>query len=354
MSDVRLGGNIHTSMTEENNSKEGNSQQLKSHVHGLLRSLAGPPSSIAPERTEDLKMLVKRHGIEILINDNSETSFEMGAMYGKIFTPMRVYHHLWSAALFFAALYIEKDAAAKQGKAEVDLDAPEIEMVWANYLLSCECFKENRVYPLPPSAKEITSRTDYIVLANELFLGMVAFCILHEIAHLEKGDSKTGDDGKLLNQTEPHETEFAADKWAYDWILARWSQSSTDPKAFVERTLGIIFSLAMMYEFRHHRGETFASSHPEACDRLIKFFQDYEGQINLNRWGATCLTATYTGLQVVAFSNNYLLPTAEYSDSISFLNIVKRDGPRLAAEAKARKAKYEAEQAKKGEKVSGI
>lgn len=323
-------------MMEGNILPDATRQPPISHVHGLLRRLTASPSSIAPERTEELKALVKKHGIEILINDKGETSFNMGAMFGKVFTPMRVYHHLWAAALFFAALYIERDAAAKTNNAEVELYSPHIEKIWANYLLSCKCFKEARDYPLPPNAKEITPRADFVELADELFLGMVAFCLLHEIAHLESGDGKTGDDGIPLNQTDPHEMEFAADKWAYDWILSNWSRFSSDPRVFVKRTVGIIFSLAQMDEFRHHRGDTFASSHPEACDRLLRFFQDYQDQISSNQWGATCLTVTHLGLQVVAWSNNYLLPTTGYSDSISFLNIVKRVGPRLAAEAKAR------------------
>lgn len=366
-------------MVGNSDSQPSPSEQPKSHVHGLLERLAASPSRIAPERVKTLKALVKKHAIEIQINDNDETSFDMGTMFGRIFTPMRVYHHLWSAALFFAALYIERDVAAKEGKAEVDLNNPAIELVWGNYLLSCERFKEDREFPFPAKAQDITPRADYIELADDLFLGMVAFCLLHEVAHLESGDSKTGDDGALLNQIDPHEMEYKADKWAYDWILSRWSwfpphlrvfakkrcgvtrslaiwayncflsrwsRFFSDPRVFVKRTLGIIFSLAMMDEFRHHKDNALTSSHPAACDRLLRFFEDYNGQITSNEWGATCLTATYIGLQVVAVANNYILPREGYSDPISFLNLVKEVGPGLAAEAKARRVEYEAEQSK--------
>ncbi len=309
-----------------------------SHVHGLLQSVAAAPSRIAPERVEEYKMLVQKHDIELLISDLGETSFDMGAMFGKVFTPMRVYHHLWSAALLFAALYIERDLAMAQGKREVDLRHPDIELVSMNYLLSCTCFREDREFPFPPNAKEITSRDDYIELADELFRTMVAFCILHEVAHLEKGDSKTDDEGRSLNQEDPHEIEFAADKWAYQWALEKWNGFSSNPKVFIKRTLGVIFSLAQMDEFRHHQKGSFASSHPEACDRLLRFFQDYEAEIAKNEYRATCLTATYIGLQVAAWANDYLLPTEEFSDPIGFLRIVKEDGPKLAAEVAARKA----------------
>lgn len=333
-------------MTEESTPQQASSLQPPSHVHGLLERLVASPSKIAPERVEELKVLVEKHGIEIHVSDKGETSFEMGAMFGRVFTSMRIYHHLWSTALLFAALYIERHIAENAGKAEIDLNTPDIEKVWANYLISCKCLKDNSNYPLPPNAVEITPRADYIVLADELFLGMVAFCLLHEIAHLESGDSKTDEEGAPLNKIDPLQMEFAADKWAYDWILTRWSQSSTDPKVFVKRTLGIIFSLAMMDEFRHHLDHAYASSHPNACDRLLQFFNDYyEGQIRANEWGATCFTATFVGLQAISIMNNYVLPTEGFSDPISFLKLAKGVMPQLAAEAKARKAEYEAQTA---------
>lgn len=310
----------------------------KSHVHGLLLSIAAAPSRIAPERVEELKLLVKKHDIELRVNDYEETTFDMGAMFGKVFTPMRVYHHLWSAALYFAALYIERGSAIELGKNEVDLEHPDIEYVSNNYLLSCKCFQEDREFPFPPNAKEITSRDDYIELADELFLTMVAFCILHEVAHLENGDSKTNDEGRSINQEDAHEIEFAADKWAYEWALERWADYSSDPKVFIKRTLGVIFSLAQMDEFRHHQKGAFPSSHPDPCDRLLRFFQAYEEELPKNGYRATCLTATYIGLQVPAWANNYLLPTEGYSDPISFLKIAKEEGPKLAAAVAARKA----------------
>jgi hypothetical protein len=338
-------------MTLENSPRQVTPREPPSHVHGLLERLAASPSKIAPERVAELKALVQKHGIELQVKDGGETSFEMGAMFGLVFTPMRVYHHLWSAALYFAALYIERETANNAGKTEIDLNPLDIETVWGNYLLSCECLKDNSSYPLPPNATEITPRQDYIALADELFLRMVAFCLLHEIAHLESGDSKTDEGGAPLNQIEPHQMEFAADKWAYDWILTRWSESSTDPRDFIKRTLGIIFTLAMMDEFRHHLDHTYASSHPGACDRLLQFFNDYKAQIDANEWGATCLTAAFIGLQAIAIMNKYILPTVGFSDPISFLNLAKVEMPRLAAAAKARRPQYEAEEAKKRQTI---
>ena len=309
-----------------------------SHVHGLLQSVAAAPARIAPERVEELKRLVQKHCIELHINDKGETSFDMGAMFGRVFTPMRVYHHLWSAALFFSGLYIERGRAATEGRQEVNLRHPDIEMVLGNYLLSCQCFKDDKEFPFPPNAKEITRRDDYIKLADELFLEMVAFCILHEIAHLERGDSKTDKNGEPLNNDDPHDIEFAADKWSYQWILEKWSDFSRDPKVFIKRTLGVIFSLTMMDEFRHHQKNSLTNSHPDSCDRLLRFFQDYEVEIAKNQWGATCLTATELGFQVSALTNNYLFPTEGYSDPISFLKMVKEKAPKLSAEIAARKA----------------
>jgi hypothetical protein len=315
-------------------------QGIQSHVHGLLELVAASPAKIAPERVEELKALVVKHDLIVRISDRGEINFEMGAMYGQVFTSMRTYHHLWSAALYFAAIYIERDAAARRGETEIDLTTPEIEYVWANYRLSCECFKDRKEYPLPPNATIITSRSDYIELADDLFLGMVAFCHLHEIAHLENGDSKTDEAGPALNQIDPLQVEYSADKWAYDWILSRWDQLSTNPKFFIKRALGVIFSLAMMDEFRHHSDDAHSSSHPDACDRLIQFFSDYDSQIRSNQWGASCFTAAFVALQGIAAINDYLLPTTGFTNTIDFLKFVKEEGPRLREEAKARKAEY--------------
>jgi hypothetical protein len=316
-------------MTAQNGSgsDQAASHQLPSHVHMLLHKAAASPARMAPERVEELKNLVEKHRIEIIVKDEAETKFEMGAMYGKIFTPMRVYHHLWAAALIFAALYVEREShSVNEGWTGVDLDSPEIMLVWGNYLLSCSCFKKDEAYPIPPSVDVLTSRGDYLELADELFLEMVAFCILHEFAHLEHGDSKTDENGKPINTLDPHQIELAADKWAYDWILSKWRSHSTDPRAFIKRTLGIIFSLAMIDEFRHHRGENFGSSHPDAADRLLQFFEDYQEQISSNNWRTTCLTATYIGLQVVAFANHRRIPTSGYSDAIGLLKAIKAMG----------------------------
>ena len=241
-------------------------------------------------------------------------------------------------------MYTERHAAEENGKADVDLRTPDIKKIYGNYLLSCKCLTENSIYPIPPNTSDITPRTDYIALADELFLGMVAFCLLHEIAHLESGDSITDEEGAPLNNIEPHQMEFAADKWAYDWILTLWRQSSADPKVFVKRTLGIIFSLSMMDEFRHHQNRALASSHPQACDRLIQFFNDYGEQIHENEWGYTCFSAVFVGLQAIAIKNGYVLPTEGFSDPLSFLNLAKTM-PQLASEANAQGAKCECMQA---------
>lgn len=333
-------------MVIENAIKEVSSPRFQSHVHGLLERMAASPAKIAPERVEELIALVDKHKLEIRVSDGGETSFEMGAMFGLVFTSMRVYHHIWSTALYFAAVYIERDIAEKEGMEELNLNTPEIEKVWGNYLLSCKCFKDDSYYPLPPSATEITSRVDYIELADDLFLEMVAFCLLHEIAHLESGDSKTDEGGAALNQTDSVQIEFAADKWAYDWILTRWDQHSSDPRIFIKRTLGIIFALAMMDEFQHHREQAFNSSHPCACDRLLQFFNDYDTQIRVNKWGTTCFSATFTALQAVAVMNNYTLPTKGFTSTIDFLKLVKETAPQLAEVVKARRAECKSELSK--------
>ena len=295
----------------------------KSHVHGLLEKIAAAPALIAPERKEELKELIKKYDIELHISDNGETNFDMGTMFGKLFTPMRAYHHLWASALFFAGLYIERDNAEKEGKQEIVLTNPDIEYVMANYLLSCQCFKEKKDFPLPSNAKMITRRNDYIELADELFLTMVAFCLLHEIAHLERGDSKMDEQENSLNQIDPYEIEFSADKWAYQWMLDKWNLYSSDSRVFIKRILGVIFSLAQFDEFSHHKKESLSSSHPSAPDRLIRLFEDYKDEIDQNYWKGTCLTATYFGFQVPAFANDYLLPVDGYSTPLEFLNIVK-------------------------------
>jgi hypothetical protein len=325
---------------EANDTRSRISLPPPTHVHGLLPFVATAPSKIAPERMAELEALVHKHGIEIYVNDKGETDFKIGAMYCQIFTSMRVYHHLWSTALWFAALYIERHKAADEGKSEVNFDTPDMERVWANFLLSCKCLKDDSNYPPPPSAAEVTPREDFIILADDLFLKMVAFCILHEIAHVENGDSKTDEDGSPLNKMEPAQLELRADKWSYDWILSQWNQRSDEPKVFVNRTLGIIFALAMMDEFRHHVDNDFTSSHPDPCDRLLQFFNDYNEQIRSNEWGSTCLTAVFVGLQAIAVMNDFVLPTTGFSDAITFLNLAKVEIPRLAAEVKAKKAAY--------------
>lgn len=315
------------SQSQATNLESESSHQPPSHVHGLIQKIAGAPSRIAPERIEDLKKLVLKHDLEIFFKDEGQTSFEMGAMYGKVFLPLRVCQHLWGAALLFAALYIERESAISRGEDKVDLLNPDVEVVLANYELSCVCFKEEKAYPFPPEAKHITTREDFIELADEIFLTMISFSILHEVAHLERGDSKTNDDGEPLSDEDSFSMEFAADKWSYDWILAGVNSSQDASRVFVKRSLGVIFSLAQMNEFQHHRQDLFVRSHPQPCDRLLQFFEDYADEVDSNPFRATFQNATYIGLQVTALVNRYLLPHEGFSSPIEFIKLAKENIP---------------------------
>jgi hypothetical protein len=301
------------------------STPFETHIHKILESIARSPFGVAPEKKEKLLEIQKKHSATLNIQDGNETEFRFEAIFGQIFTSIRSLQHIWAAACFFASLYCERQKASARGESEIQITWNEdIEVVRVLYEMSCKAFKESKPMMWPPDIKLVTPNSEYLELADEIFLLMCSFAILHEIAHFELGHHKVCEVGVSDSpKADEHETELEADKWAYDWILSSWKAYGDDPRIFTKRAMGVIFALAMTDEFRFLAKNDSFSTHPKAVERLIQFHNDYEKEIEKNGASGTCFSAISLGLQMIAFNNKALLPKGPYNGIRGFLEEVK-------------------------------
>lgn len=313
-------------LMEENFLNPPGNTQFQTHIHQIMERVARAPYTVAPEKREALLRILKTHSVEIAVKDDQSVEFICETIFGHIFTSIRSLQHCWAAACFFASLYCERLKACERGETEIPMVGNEdIETVRALYAMSCEAFRDKKPMIWPPDINLVTPNQEYLVLADEIFLLMCSFTLLHEIGHTESQHNKVKDStGEQDILKDPHAIELEADKWAYDWILSSWQQYGTDPRIFTKRTLGIIFTLAMTDEFRFLSTSNSISSHPPAVDRLIQFYNDYREQIEENEWSGTCFSAVSLGLQMVAVNNKQPLPQGPYNGIGDFLGKVKK------------------------------
>jgi len=291
----------------------------ETRVHQLMESVARSPFSVAPERRDALLAIQKRHGVELVVSNGIEITFNFRAVFGQIYTSIRSLQHIWASACLYSCLYNERLFAHARNETEVPFDEnPRISGAIFYYEASCVCFAESMYFRWPDDISEFSPEAGYIDMADELFRLMCSFAILHEVAHFELGHNKVNEASSEQEEIDCSKIELDADKWAYDWILVSWRDYGNDPRIFTKRTLGIIFALTMTAEFPF-LSKNLDTSHPSAIDRLDQFIRDYGEEIRRNEWGTTCFGAISIALQMVAIRNVAPISTGPFEGIAEFL-----------------------------------
>ena len=290
------------------------------HIHNLIEKVARSPFEVAPEQSDKLSEIRDRHRVNFQIDDTGNTEFRFNAIFGRIYTSIRSLQHIWAAACYYESLCGERQRSIELSLTEIPITRNvDIEVVTILYEMSCNAFLHSKPMLWPPDISLVTPNTEYIKRADELFLLICSFSILHEIGHFECGHNKVSEGGVKEEITDEYVTELVADKWAYDWILLEWKKFSEDPRIFTKRIRGIIFALSMTEEFYYLSKQNAHQTHPRAVDRLLQLYDNYSGQIEERDRSTTCFIAASIGLQMIAVNNRNPLPKGPYNGIRDFL-----------------------------------
>jgi hypothetical protein len=248
-------------------------EKLDTPIRGLLKSFARAASAIAPEREQELDRLVTERRLRIWLDATTDLfDVNISELLQRINVPLSALERLWAYAYCYS-LFFDLSQPETQGRV-IDLRASdETErarrlMVWAN---AAEVTGKSEKWPDNTPRPDQAEPDERLKPANQIFLMMSGFVLLHEVAHLALGHCQQ----TPSSRHESIEHEFAADRWAADWILGRWQEYKNDEAVFIQRTVGISFALAAIGGIELYIPKNEAHTHPNAAARLLDF---------LDRW----------------------------------------------------------------------
>jgi hypothetical protein len=181
----------------------------------------------------------------------------------------RIWAYLYAYVAFLPL--IQKHGAGKP----IDLTKePEVQRARALLLWAHKAEKSGRYEPWPehlPRPDKPDSSDPHIKTANQFFLMMTGWIFLHELAHIALGHRASNS----LPSKESIQQEFEADRWASNWILAKWKDFDPDVRIFLQRCMGISFAIAALSGIELYVEGRTPRTHPNVADRLLRFFDDF-------------------------------------------------------------------------------
>lgn len=241
-------------------------------LNGLLSSIECAPFSIAPERAEELARIVEKQELMIRL-DLFGTGFDIKVVYNRIVVPLRALEHLWARAYAYSILHDTFQPTEPEQRI-LFTDHPDFNranrlLQWAQDGEQCEGLDE---WPdsLPQPDQTVNER---VSTANEIFLGMVAFVLLHEIGHVVR--QLTGDEPAINTEDESIAAEFGADQWAICWILGAWCNFNTNPLIFVKRSTSISYGLASVDAIEVLFASERRGTYPDIVERQLRFLDQW-------------------------------------------------------------------------------
>lgn len=285
---------------------------VSSPVRPLIKHLAGSPYLLARERENELKKLIDEYGINIeFVEDDDSALLEVDPETGLIRFGLAFAERLWA----YAFAYMEVVAKVRRSPAgadlELDKDPQTLSAVqllaWAH-----DCEKAGKQSPWPadlPRPSADANEGNSVYAANEMFLCMGGWMLLHEIRHVVGEHHKRGANTSAAR----HDLEQEADDWAAHWIL---DQCPSDARIRTKRALGAAFGLSIISSFEVHNREGDVWSHPDPLKRLSRFLNTHVPETPGSKAGPTDLVwwAAQTILTLHLRSIGKKIPDKEYPD----------------------------------------
>jgi hypothetical protein len=218
-----------------------------------------------------LKRFIDGYNIRIeFADDNDSALLEVDPATGMIRFGLAFAERLWAYALAYMEVIAKVQRSDPGVELELDKDpatSPAIKLLeWAH---GCEKAGKQTSWPndLPrhvPGAQAGTSTN----AADEMFLCMGGWALLHEIGHVVGQHHKRG----ANTSSARHKLEYEADDWASRWIL---DQCPADPRIRTKRAMGAAFSLSIISSFEVHKRAGDVWTHPDPLKRLLRFLDTH-------------------------------------------------------------------------------
>lgn len=238
----------------------------------LLPALNESIYRIAPERSEEMRHIMETRGIAGAFSTDPGNKFEAWPGLRVILFSVRGMERFWiySAGTMFTYRGFQKNGFKGGVAFDTSSLGQEVKrlLIWATNEESWNRGVKWPVGDLVPGVHR--DELDVAKLADEMFLGAMAFVALHEIGHLVLGHQPNVDQATSITH------EFEADAWAYDWIMDKWREFSPDPRVYQKRTVLTAAILALMASLRLYRQPLNGpATHPNPILRLRRFLEKH-------------------------------------------------------------------------------
>lgn len=212
--------------------------------------------------------------------------------------PLRALEHLWARAYAYSILHDTFQPTESEQRIFFT-DHPDF--AHANGLLQWaqagERSTELEQWPDSLPRPDQTGN-ERVATANEVFLGMIAFILLHEIGHVVR--QHTGEEPLIDTSDESIAAEYGADLWAICWILGAWRLYNTNPLVLVKRSTSISFGLAAVDAIEVLFASERRRTHPDIVSRQLRFLDQWVPAttgpnltIEENAWRAPLVVLAY-------------------------------------------------------------
>jgi hypothetical protein len=241
-----------------------------SPIKGLIRNFQGSPFAGAPERRLELDQMMIDLGVRIQLSWPG-TSFTFHVADERfIRVGLCALERLWAYAYGYYKSYLLVGNNPPATLINQPRDIADL-LRWAHSMGNSPI---ESPWPTGTARPDRADSGDQISPANELFLVMSAWILLHEFGHIVRQDRyDPGVDGRDHN----HAIEFAADDWAYRFLMDRWQLFSEQTDVFLKRGIGVAFAIFILAANRFYRGGVVNSNtHPHPVERLLRYFEYLE------------------------------------------------------------------------------
>lgn len=263
-----------------------------SQIAPLIPNFCGAPFKLAPELEADLVRIRDILKVTIIpVWPETRFLFRADLSNNTIECGICSMERLWAYCYVYGQLLQATDAEQLLSNSDFVML-----LVWANQPTNTQ-----REIPWPPwtASPKKTPNDPAVRFANDLFIGVSGFILLHELGHLIK---KTEHYNRLIDGLKHnHAQEFEADEIAWDFIAFSHLTKIGDAKVKKLRVGILVLALSIIAANDAFQTGAFATdTHPkpiDRIDRLIAYLEKWG-----NDGGETARAAEQVAARVIYFA----------------------------------------------------
>lgn len=248
-------------------------EKIESAIQPLIKEFLNAPYIWLPERRAELIDLNNQHQFRIVI-DGTDHCFRFGAIpeKGIITVGLTAIERVWGYCFGLEKLY-NFLRIQDHGK---EIDTTQFpELLPARLVLNAVYQSEKNKMPIAwtpelPCPRSTPDDED-VLKANDRFISVMSFLLLHEIAHIvRKHSTKT-----YVSDEDKRAQEFEADLWAMKFTMDRLIEHNPSDDHFIARANGIVLGLCILSSVELVHPPSGIRHHPAIPERLLRYFNIY-------------------------------------------------------------------------------